>query len=257
MCPNEPVLPDGLMPIDRLAYVKDMSVTSLLDAIVAKGSAVSGGDVLLVSHGTIEGLDLNLTKKSQVKLQGRALEALVENASGGLGDFETARILRTTVDALSVLKEKMAKVRALSINRLELRCCLLGDGPRYLDLTRVFFGASSACAPDVLNAIGAFTSKSQPTSNPKVWSAWLKGHPRAIVETLAPGRFAWWRPRAGGLPREWLADTREAAAAWLDTRAPNHKYTKGPIYYECQIIGSDLIFAADSNYRNHLVPVGT
>ncbi len=252
--PNEPIPGNdqAAVMVSKVVTFKE-SVEALLQQIVANAS--SGGNVLIVGHGTNAGLLLNIgDPRHRVFLETDFLSGIRQNLEGKAADDETARLLKIDKMAWGKLKGLIQKVQSLGLDRVDLRSCNIGKNDVTLSKLQVFFGCNTACAPSIYDGFGIINFGGF-TSDSGVWQAWLKKHPGASMKGAGPpDRCAIMAQYTPHFQVDGLADSKEAVQSWVKAHLPPGSYSAGPVYFHAFTdLADQPVFAGDPGFRAKLV----
>jgi hypothetical protein len=254
--PKEPIAPAGDLTIVVTALLKRMTALDLLQQMVRQSASLQGGDVLIVGHGTDEGMSMPLApvRTSAARLQNNALELLFENERGAITDEEAARRLGLPRDVLTRLKDLTGRVQGLGIRRVEVRACTVGAKQTTLQNLRQFFGARQFGGPRVLDAFGGFNPVR--SGSTKKFEKFLTDHPGAAVEGPSGHRLAFTR-HPSGLIKDSAVESAKALEIWAAQKFPSGKLppAKGEVLYHALLERQQLTFPNEKRYRDLLAAV--
>jgi len=255
--PKEPIPESagGFVSIDQTVEVGDETLTTLLGTIT-KNVSKKGQDVLCAMHGSPEGLRIEIINR--VGLEAAAMRLMLAVLEGRQEDpwvFKELRLDDKTGPAKwKPIKELIQKVRALELNRLDLRACQVGNDADTMYYLQQFFNCKVCCAPKAWDVFGQIDFGAA-TRDTETWKKWKKEHPRSATYGDANGVFAYEYKITGNMiDVAAMAETDEAAQAWVKRNLPPGNYKNGPIFYHALTPDKQrLIFAGDERYRSYLV----
>ena len=258
--PYEPVLPTGRMRVASIVEVPDMTVLSLLKAILDQDRE----NVLIVCHGTSAKLSLPLSESTEIELRGFNAELLADWAEGRQGEAIMKKFIKpagawekwTSTGKLTEQQQLMARIKAVrrrNLDRVELRSCNTGSNEKTLDGLLRFFKCRLLTAPTILDGF-AQIDFGTPTTRKETWGDFRRQHRLRIDEN---GYAIAGRVNISALRLRFFALARSASAIQrfaddhilgakgktLGSQFPGHALVGG---------GSVPIFTADSAYRTHL-----
>jgi hypothetical protein len=254
--PKEPIpkASGEFVAVEKTVGVEDETLTTMLKTILKNVKA--GGNLLCTMHGSPWGLRIQIINR--VGLEAAAMRLMLAVLEGRQPDswvFKELRLDdRAGPAAWKPIKELIQKVRALEINRLDLRACQVGDDPDTMYYLQRFFNCKVCCAPSVWDVFGVINLGS-PTKSKETWEAWLKQHKRANRHGDSSGVFAYEYTITGNqISVDAMADSEEAAKAWVKRNLPPGNYSRGPIHYHALTPDKQrLVFAGEEKYREYLV----
>ena len=250
----EPVLPSGNIQIGSQKALPEMTVQGLLETITKE--AGTSQDILIVCHGTTDGLSIPIHKKSEAKLQKNALEVLRDYESGKLKEEEVAdRLYFSSKPDFLRFWDLIKDLRKLKLNRVELRSCLVGKSMKTLKMLKVFFGSSSCSAPTALDIFGTLnpTGRYGPAYNIEL----KKKFRDTKVTGIPPNRFA----LAVSICHQFsvAAESQKAIDNWVSTHLPGPSIqVRGqfPVHGVTPTFGKEkIIWAGEKAYRTFLAKV--
>jgi hypothetical protein len=255
----EPLRSGNLMPISNRFTVSPPSFAGLLRMIIDQ----SATEVLIVGHGTTEGLTMPL-------LAGHAAQA----STVGIGtlmqadrsDSDKARDLHLSESQVQNLTELLSQVRNLGLTRVELRACNFGYAPAAAlsPLVRAL-NAQIAGAPACYDTY-ATLNPGAPSTDATVWQQWSTGHadPRYTrffnngqATTSLPlqsgHRVGVCVVRCGnGVSASMMADSWDAVRQWVAAMfpTPTPAYQQGPLPAHFFFTPARPPFPLEAEYRN-------
>jgi len=250
---KEPIAPSGdlavtsIVPLDKKASVED-----LLKLIAKK--TPRGGDILIVSHGTDDGLILHWTAGNRSDLDKDTINAFLDSSKS---NADKVKVLQLKDEkTLKRLQGVWQTVQKLQLGRVEFRSCHVGQFDATLGALRRFFGAKIAGAPDLEDAYA-------PLGNPESDADWKKNKNMAdaVSDSVGGGVVEYLLEQNPASTTEfkfhWRADTTKAQAAWLNkyfimpkpaTPGVHPSVLHGILSRERKFIH----FPKDASYRDHL-----
>lgn len=251
---KEPVLPSETISVGSPICLSNMTTSILLENII--NNVEKYNDILIVSHGTADGLSIPIHKNSEAKLQTNALDVLQNYESGKVNADDVAPRLYFSKPEFLQFWELVKKVRNLKINRVELRCCLVGCNVNTLEKLKSFFGSASCSAPTDLDVFGTI-NPGQP--GPDAIRKLLKKCPKAKITGNPPHRFA----LDVGIMGEFnaAADSKTAIDNWISFHLPGGSKVKFsgqpiPVHGIYPSRGAErIIWAGEKAYRRFLAKV--
>ncbi len=270
--PQEPIPggPNAFVTITKVVELPDNRVLTLLAAI-RQHVTEKGSSIIVVSHGTEEGISLTLGRErgSGPPLDARRLIHLRANLLGQKDDIETANLMELGTYAaarnpggvadLVALKEALAPVRALKLARVDLRACVTGRRLNTLKMLQFFFDADLCCAPRDWDTFGPVPF-ADITTNPASWRKFKEAHPNAMTVGTGAERFALDYKVMADEYKVMLAAIASSQAAidtWVKNHLPpNNRYKGGSLFYHGLTPDQKtIIFAGEGTYRDHLAAV--
>lgn len=259
--PKEPIPKSSgdFITVQKVKELKDDKLTTLLDGII--NSVKPGGDLLIISHGTPNGLHVVISRKG-VLLQAAALRVIRAGLEGRLDDADvTQRLMLDNAKSWTQLKGLIKRVQDLKLNRVDLRACNVGKAVDVLQQLQAFFNCAVCCAPKASDVYGAVTiAFPGKVKNPSAdWDAWIKAHPGATLLGQPPQRFGLYYKIIDEtkMTVEVKADSHDAVINWMKRNLPpGHadSYRGGPLFYHGLTPDlKSIIFAGDERYRDYLV----
>ncbi len=257
MFPYEPIPKIKDAQVRPTIPIPNMTVESLLKKILMRRKK----NILIVAHGTTDGLSLPIVKSSDIRLQLKAedpgappltstvpgaLKILLDNQNQKLSDADAAKKLYMKPNAFTKLKELIKNVQTMKLNHVELRSCNTGKNPAALKALKEFFGASSLCAPTEADVYISLNF-GKPTKNKDDWNAWVKENHKPIIEGAPPNRFAYALPILRS-NLNVLAESRKAVLVWIKKHFPRGKYKGGDMPCHYFAYGNKAVFPKDPGY---------
>jgi hypothetical protein len=254
--PKEPIpkASGEFVTVEKTASLADWQLTTLLDAMIKNIKAAT--DVLIVMHGNDAGLFIKVGPN--VGFNVAVMRMLVSALEGRTSDADMLGYLnlnpRTGADEWKRLKDRILKMQALGIRRVDLRACNVGKDADVMYYLQKIFNCDICCAPKAYDVYG-MVDLGRPTKDPRVWADWLKNHQGANVQSSKSGRFAYLHTIAGdSIKIEAMTDSDDAAAEWVGRNLPPGNYSSGTIYYHGLTPDRRaLVLAGDARYRDYLV----
>lgn len=149
MCTWEPIGARGSLVLGRIFPVRPLTIERILDVILAQYTTPNG-TVITVHHANPDGIVLPLVQRQRMRASRDALNLLTSGRSAS----SIAEPLRLPEADVARLQGKMQRVQALTLARLEIRGCRLGQSESTMRAVKRFFGAACIGAPTVFNAYG-------------------------------------------------------------------------------------------------------
>ena len=238
--PLEPLKSGGQFKVSKtISVMSDPSFDAVLNAILK----AKPKNVMIVSHGHGGGLSLPLIPGSEDGLGIKAMDVFA--GKGPDSDLDL------NPEALAALRKKITQLKALNLNTVVLRACVVGQFPDVMDKLKDFFNCQTVDAPKALDGYGKLNCGT-PTRNPDVWEKWLDDNKGATVEFAEPNRFAW----QSGFPNLMegaLADSDLAIKNWVKAHLPAPSRSIGRRFPFHALDGqAKIVFPADDNYRDFL-----
>ena len=232
--PLEPILPSSRFKVKSTVKLRDISIRSLLDAILENQAK----DVLIVCHGHGGGLSVPLVAGSKEPLGIKALDVFA-------GKMEESN-LGLKRSALDALKKQVRQMQKLGLRLVVIRGCTVGTYLDVLEKLKDFFKCQVVCAPDTLDGHGWAAVKRIPMEK------WQFEHPAAVVEFEAPNRFAW-TDSGNNLISAANAESDKAIDDWVKKHLPGaarHVGTSFP--YHGFTVSDRVTFPGDPEFRKRL-----
>jgi hypothetical protein len=250
--PEEPILPSGTITIGEITQLSAKSVGALLGAIAVVNPTI----VVIVVHallasesGPAVGVSLPLTSQAKIKLDGAALDLLLDPKADPPKGFELS------VEVLNQLRAKARLVQDLRLERVEFRACRIGDQSTLMDKLRQLFGATTIGAA-AADEFWAALDTGKPGFGQKAYENFKKKHPKHTLEGEQPNRFAWalkWDAKKREVVGGVLAESQAGRDAWLEGHLGKLKVKDRRWFpLHAQISGTDLFFPLDAGYRANL-----
>jgi hypothetical protein len=165
--PVEPIGNKSTISVDATTVIEDITLEGILDAIIsAKGTK----EVVIVSHGSGDGLAFPITAKSTAGAEKAIIYPLsadkvgVEVSDNGTKsqtpkrtDKDVADMLGLTEAQVTAFRVKMNQVRTMKLKHVAFRACNMGISKEAMQAFRNFFGAASVSAPKDFDAYGMFS----------------------------------------------------------------------------------------------------
>lgn len=256
--PNEPIPPEkvaGTVNVAKLVKLKDANLLTLLDAIGDK--VKKGGNVLIVMHGTKEGLNATISSqgkgktKKVVHLELAALDAIRRNTEETEDDATTAKTLMLDAAGWKKLKAQIERVQKLELDRVDLRACNIGQNEFAMSALQQFFNCNTLCAPVLYDSFGPIPA-AKVTQDAATWQKWQQDHPDATIEGTSPNRFGLDYKINQKVMLDALAESEQAIKDWVKTHLPAGTYSKGPLFYHAITDLKVLTFSGDPGFRDKL-----
>ena len=149
MCTYELIGANGRLSLGQVFPIQDLTLTALLDKVTQELSR-QNGTLVLACHGNPDALIIPLYSGDKIKASRDALNLL----GSGRSASAVAPLLKMSETQLNSLRAKMDAVRAMSLDRVEIRGCRVGDSSMTMEAIRDFFGAAKVGAPKIFNAWG-------------------------------------------------------------------------------------------------------
>jgi hypothetical protein len=234
--PEEPVATNITIVVENLQLVADMSLDTLLQAIIDAwaNKSFTGSDLVLVTHGNENGLTMRLFPGHKTDSRSDVLSTLM-----GSGSTQSIALALSITEAQATgLIAKMNQVRTLNIGWVEFRGCTIGQRQNNLKVLKDFLNATSVSGPDLLSTfanlptVGVIKTGSM--------DIFVRTHLGTHLSGLPDGRFAFFRQPAGGhsdivsantesrlVTPEWLSKFMSntspgSTAGWMTVNLPVH-----------------------------------
>ncbi len=247
---DEPIIGKGAIHVDSIVRLPGMRLDQLLQAIA---DTDAGSTIIIVSHGTLGGMVIPMSKSTKVKgfPPEAAAELLRYFKHGSSDEPQLAKNLKMPLKELQDLKALATAARAKKPARLVFRACRLGSYTSDLDRLRELFGAEKAEAPDLYDSY--VIANPNPTTNAGVWKAWLRKYTGYIIVGKAPDRFAYQHIR---YPHNFdfnsIADNWTAIQDWVTQNLgapPKAVKDRFPVH---ALQNGKLVFPLQDEYKQHL-----
>jgi hypothetical protein len=254
---SEPIRSGTLMPIASRVAVSPPNFAELLRLIAEQRPT----EVLIVGHGTTEGLTMPLAAGGSSQASTAGLGALTQE---GRTDAEKARDLHLSEAQVRTLRERLAAVQSLGLARVELRACNFGYTPAaaLAPLVRAL-RAQVAGAPTCYDAY-ARLNPGTPSAAAAAWQQWSATHadPR-YTRYFNNGQAANSLPIqsgrrvgicvtqcGGGVSTAMMADSWDAVRQWVAALfpTPTPAYRDGPIPAHFLFTAVRPLFPRESAY---------
>jgi|SRR5581483_2195926 len=164
--PVEPIGRKSSVSVEDSILIEEITLDAILDQILASKAA----EVIIVNHGSGDGLALPLLKGSTAGAQKEVMVFVAADVSreegepGGIrvktpikSDKDVADLTRLSEAQVKALRVKMNQVRARKLKHVAFRACNMGIHKDTLEAFRNFFGAGSVSAPTQFDSYGIFT----------------------------------------------------------------------------------------------------
>jgi hypothetical protein len=149
--PEEPISAKTILPVEDPTLVEQMSMDTLLAAILKIFSdKKAGSDLVITSHGNENGMVMGLYPGHPKKAVTDNLQMLM---SGESRDKKADR-LSLKPDLVDQLISKMEAVRKIGLGHVAFRGCTIGEKPRNLSTLKDFLGASVVSGTGLLSTYG-------------------------------------------------------------------------------------------------------
>lgn len=252
--------------------IEKLTLEKIFDKLIElKGTK----DVLIVAHGSNEGLSIPLMHGSSGGAQGPSIGAIArdhateEEAELGGGKMKmpamsvkrAAEITTLSEANVTTLRQKMNKVRAMRLKHVAFRSCDMGASRDTMRIFRMLFGAGSVSAPDVYDSYGAFGTGHLQTNLSGWVAAQKKERFYVIVETFAKGKVAFGIrpvPRSISYQIAFAGETQDAITAWVKQHIRDD-FESGRVVYHGQAVTPDsptapsILFVKDAAFIAHIV----
>ena len=240
--------------IESPALMKDAQLATLFAGILQK--VKSGGDVLVVSHGTENAVAIRIGLANSLGVD--TMRRIVSYIDGRTLDEDMPAYLYRQRDGAAQwkqLKDLLAKVHALSLNRVDLRACEVGKEPDTMYYLQRLFNCSILCAPKAFDVFGTI-DVGRFTSDARTWKKWREDHPGSLAYGFgSSGQFAIaYEISQSQVKVDAIADKEDAVREWVRRNLPPQADSRGAVYYHALTPDkAKLIFAGHSEYRDWLV----
>jgi hypothetical protein len=240
--PQEPVSAKTILPVEDPKLVDQMSMDTLLTAILKTfNDKKAGSDLVIASHGNKNGMLMGLYPGHPKKAVTSNLQVLM----GGESRDKKADFLSLKPDLVDQLIGKMEAVRKIGLGHIAFRGCTIGENPFNLSTLKDFLGASVVSGTGLLSTYGNGIPKY--VKDKKKFDALVKrfehsgsvydGSARVILAT-SPGKEAYteivyFYLESEDVLLEWLqthvvAGTTKAAATSVKVNTPLHWLSRKP-----------------------------
>ncbi len=252
--PDEPVLPSGTVHCRTVKELSAMTVSSLLEAILASKAE----NVLISCHGNPKGLSIPLIEGTDIELGSFVSELLAQWRDGKQSEEVMVNTLKWDtwpLRPLAAFQDRVKQIGKRKLGRVELRSCNTGADVDTLKNLRQFFNCKSLTAPTVLDGYAPIDPGS-PTISPGDWSEFRKKHPVRLEEGSPPDRFAIAHRVSPGnkLTFSAITESPKGLRNFIDGHfvVPKTFRAGPPIPGHALIPPGKAIFPADSEYVSHL-----
>ena len=252
--PNEPIYDGSYIPINRQEPIVGMDLDDILQKILRSYS--KSQHILIVSHGSTNGLALPWQKRSASGLMSAAMEEMIRNLKGESSDSETVKILGFVSEKkFRSFKENLIKVRKLNIKHVLFRSCDTGANPDTLLKLKFIFGSKIISAPKLKTVFGII-NYGQPRSDLASWNLFIRNNPKAKIFGKRPNRFAYSSRIVNSQQIQFnaFAESHIGAKSWVETNMVKGNYQLGEIPYQGMIDPStnSVIFSGQSSFKSQL-----
>jgi hypothetical protein len=148
MFPEEPVSAKTILPIENPTLVEQMSMDTLLTAVLKDKKA--GSNLVIVSHGNQYGMIMGLYPNHPKKAISDNLQVLMGSESRD----KKAELLSLKPEKLDQLIDKMNQVRKIGLGHVAFRGCTIGVNHFNLTTLKDFLGASVVSGTSLLSTYG-------------------------------------------------------------------------------------------------------
>lgn len=255
--PDEPVLPSGTLKVSTVTELSDMTVSSLLEGILASTHT----NILIACHGNPNGLRVPLIEGVDRDLGGFAAELLAQWRDDSKNPEREAAVANTLgwdtwkLRPMAAFQERVKAIGNRKLGRVELRACNTGANLETLRSLRHFFASKSLTAPAVLDGYAPIDPGSA-TSSRTAWSDFGRRHPRRIEEGAAPNRFALAHRVGEGntLRFSAISESSQGFRNFLDRHfiVPESFKLAAPVPGHVLLAPGKLVFPDDGDYRKNL-----
>ncbi len=247
--PTEPIVSAGALKVIASTKLTRMTAVDLLQSMVQQRKKLEGGNVLIVGHGTDQGMSMPLAPGSASRLQNNALGVLFKNESRGVADAQAARQLFVSPATLQRLKVLAATVRALGLQRVEARACTVGAEQATLENLRRFFGARVFGGPKVFDVFGGFPR--QRPGSAKAFEKWYQD--RGAKVEGPPGKRIAFTLFDDGRIREFAVESADALRIWAAAKFPTGQpKPRGAVHYHALLENWQPVFPNEPRFRQLL-----
>ena len=240
---SEPYASGASLIVTKMESVGTWHLPGLLRAIVTHGADEK--DLLIAGHGTTAGLSIPLAEGKDRNV-GQYLQLTVLMSDKSVK--EKASRCEITEEEVNQILRLRAQVLKLKLGRIEFRVCNMGQSITSLAGLKNFLGAGIVGAPDILDFFGTLDF-GKPTKDAKIWTDWLKAHPKAQIYNMPGGKVAVYRL----LQFSCQAETSQAVTDWIKASLPASKaeidIVKVPVH---ALLGGTFIFPNESGYVKHI-----
>ncbi|MCC7285108.1 MAG: hypothetical protein IT503_02910 [Burkholderiaceae bacterium] len=264
-CP-EPAGTASALIVTRSIGIDDISLGKLLDRILS--SASQGTDLIVVGHGRETGLSMRLLPTSQVRARADVISQLAADrprpdslfgSTPAVSPANAAAICMATEHQVEELREKMNRVRALTLTHVAFRACKMGQRPDILLAYKRFFGCKLVSAPDLRDTYGVI-SPGTPLQNMTLWIERHSNHRHMSVYGNTPNRIA--ISTAGGqsddhsYTLDFAYESTQALTNW--TRQYLGRPVAAAFPYHGQWVTNpgpndpQIVFVGDARYNAHI-----
>jgi len=227
--------------------------TKKLDEWLTAIAGAGGGNIVLVCHGTNDGLTLHIGDKG-VTLFIEALDAIRLNQEGKKSNVDTAQILKMEPDAYGTLKALIERVQKLKLNRVDVRACEIGQNDVVMSALQQFFNCNTFCAPKLLDSFGHI-DWGQFVKDPATFDKWVKEHRGAEISGSVGNRFGFSIVVRVGVRLQAIAESANGVKAWADSKMPPGGNFTGhnQLFYHALITDvTKFVFAGEPAFRAEL-----
>lgn len=149
--PEEPISAKAILPVEKPTLVEQMSLDTLLAAILKTFTdKKAGADLVIVSHGSERGMAMGLYPGHPKKANTDNLQMLMGSESRD----KKAEALSLKPELVDQLISKMGAVRKIGLGHVAFRGCLIGGNPANLSTLKDFLGATVVSATSLLSTYG-------------------------------------------------------------------------------------------------------
>jgi hypothetical protein len=248
--PQEPTPGAQNLTVASIKPLPSMTVVGLLRSILK--TVKSQQNILLVTHGMDQGPSIPLVPQCKVSLQRNALELFEQLEKGEVPRQFAAGKLRVSPAQLDRLLELIGKVRALGLNRVDLRACNVGAEMKNLEMLKRFFGCATFCAPADLDVFAPINVDPGPSSI----SLFSEKHPDVPLGGTSPHRYGVYVD-IGTVDVTAAFESQRAVKEWIAAHLPPGGVYAGGNFLAHGMIPSkgkkNFIWAGEPEYRPLLV----
>lgn len=252
--PKEPVPPaksNDFVTVDKIVSLPKMSLEKLLEEIIA--NVKKKGSIVTVSHGTDVAMKITIgPAKNRIGLDTSALDLFERNREGKESDGSAASRLKMKGADFQKLKKAIDDVRALELDRVDMRACRIGSNAFTMSRFRGFFNCKTLSAPIIYDTFGPIPV-GRIVGDARSFDRWLKQHKKAQLHGAPPNRFALQYVIGGSnVALDACAESQQAIDDWVANHLPKGKYTKGPLFYHGVTDKARIVFSGEPAFRSNL-----
>jgi hypothetical protein len=256
--PKEPISAKASLDVEKPAFIKQTSLSTLLLAI--QKDAKAGTDIVIVSHGTDDGLTMGL-------FHGHPKFARTDNLNVLMGSEtrdQKAEKLSLKPDLVTELLKKVDDVKKIGLGHIAFRGCSIGSNIGNLTTLKDLLGAKIVSATSLLSTYGLVGPRYFAKEKKQFEALW-KQHQKSAHLHSGKSRaiFLTWPLKAGSIDDhvrlffeseggmlEWLQTyfipgTTSATATSVKNKCPVHYLRQKP-----------PVLPLDGTHKTHNVVVG-